>query len=278
MSGRDGRRGARRRRAGRADPPDTRPGRPRARGRTAQAGAAGSSTSEPYCPLKSIVSTAPVAATSSTSAGAQLVSASSLKWTSGERSSRRRKGSIDGGLPRPSELTKRTGCGSSPSTSCSGRPAWRNARSSAADSNAQLRNRSATSHSGGSGHSGSVASCAQKLSSVHSPASGSAGCRSCSVVPSSLNTPTSSPSPSVSPPISRTWVVIRSKSYAIRARSGSYSQDSTTSGRSARRGHSDSPPIGGLPGFTSGSVAQGIPESSTRSGTVVVCPWTSGSN
>ena len=118
----------------------------------------------------------------------------------------------------------------------------------------------------------------QKLSSVHSPASGSAGCRSCSVVPSSLNTPTSSPSPSVSPPISRTWLVIRSKSYAIRARSGSYSQDSTTSGRSARRGHSDSPPIDGLPGFTSGSVAQGIPESSTRSGTVVVCPWTSSSS
>ena len=74
----------------------------------------GSFTSKPYWPLKSIVSTAPVAATSSTSAGAQLASASSLKRTPGERASRRRTGSIDGSLPRPSELTKRTGFGSSP--------------------------------------------------------------------------------------------------------------------------------------------------------------------
>src|SRR5437773_3069124 len=119
--------------------------------------ASGSSTSKPYWPLKSIVSTAPVAATSSTSSGGQVASASSLKRTPGERASRRRTGSIDGSLPRPSELTKRTGCGSSPSTSCSERPAWRSARSSAADSNAQLRKRSAPSHSGGSGHSSSVA-------------------------------------------------------------------------------------------------------------------------
>ena len=47
--------------------------------------AAGSFTSKPYWPLKSIVSTAPVAATSSTSVGAQLASASSLKWTPGKR-------------------------------------------------------------------------------------------------------------------------------------------------------------------------------------------------
>ena len=47
----------------------------------------------------------------------------------------------------------------SPSTSCSERPAWRSARSSAADSNAQLRKRRAPSHSGGSGHSSSVARC-----------------------------------------------------------------------------------------------------------------------
>jgi len=40
-------------------------------------------TSKPYWPLKSIVSTAPVAATSSTSAGAQVASASSLKRTPG---------------------------------------------------------------------------------------------------------------------------------------------------------------------------------------------------
>ena len=51
--------------------------------------------------------------------------------------------SVDGGSPRPSELTKRSGRGSRPSTSCSGRPAWRSARSSAADSNAQLRHRRA---------------------------------------------------------------------------------------------------------------------------------------
>jgi hypothetical protein len=89
--------------------------------------------------LKSIVSTAPVAATSSTSAGDQVASASSLKRTPGERASRRRTGSIEGCSPRPSKLTKRTGRGSRLSTSCSERPAWRNARSSAADSNAQLR-------------------------------------------------------------------------------------------------------------------------------------------
>src|SRR6266511_6473762 len=83
--------------------------------------ASGSSTSKPYWPLKSIVSTAPVTATSSTSSGAQVASASSLKRTPGERASRRRTGSIDGSLPRPSELTKRTGRGSSPSTSCSER-------------------------------------------------------------------------------------------------------------------------------------------------------------
>ena len=53
----------------------------------------------------------------------------------------------------PSELTNRTGRGVSPSTSCSERPAWRSARSSAADSNAQLRRRRAPSHAGGSGHS-----------------------------------------------------------------------------------------------------------------------------
>jgi len=65
------------------------------------------------------VDRAPVAATSSTSAGGQVASASSLKRTPGERASRRRSGSIEGSLPRPSELTKRTGSGSSPSTSCS---------------------------------------------------------------------------------------------------------------------------------------------------------------
>ena len=92
-------------------------------------------------------------------------------------------------------MTKRTGCGSSPSTSCSERPAWRSARSSAADSNAQLRKRSAASHSGGSGHSSSVARWSQKPASVHSPSSGSAGRVSCSAVPSSRNTETSSPEP-----------------------------------------------------------------------------------
>ncbi len=97
-------------------------------------------------------------------------------------------------------MTKRTGCGSSPSTSCSERPAWRSARSSAADSNAQLRKRSATSHSGGSGHSSSPPRCSQKPASVHSPASGSDGLVSCSVVPSSRNAETSSPSPSAPPP------------------------------------------------------------------------------
>src|SRR5205814_5786869 len=48
-----------------------------------------------------------------------------LEAHTGERASRRGTGSIEGSLPRPSELTKRTGCGSSPSTSRSERPAWR---------------------------------------------------------------------------------------------------------------------------------------------------------
>ncbi|HEX7297682.1 MAG TPA: nuclear transport factor 2 family protein [Solirubrobacteraceae bacterium] len=35
-----------------------------------------------------------------------------MKRTPGERASRRRSGSIEGSSPRPSEFTKRTGCGS----------------------------------------------------------------------------------------------------------------------------------------------------------------------
>jgi hypothetical protein len=58
-----------------------------------------------------------------------------------------------------------------PSTSCSGRPAWRSARSSAADSNDQLRHRRKSSHSGGSCHCSTVPRWSQKDSSVHSPAS-----------------------------------------------------------------------------------------------------------
>jgi hypothetical protein len=42
-----------------------------------------------------------------------------LEAQAGRASERRRSGSIEGSLPRPSELTKRTGFGSSPSTSCS---------------------------------------------------------------------------------------------------------------------------------------------------------------
>ena len=82
-------------RAVRAGPPGRRRGAARMWSYSAH-GAAGSFTSKPYWPLKSIVSTAPVAATSSTSVGAQLASASSLKWTPGKRASRRRTGSIDG--------------------------------------------------------------------------------------------------------------------------------------------------------------------------------------
>src|ERR671934_1553286 len=203
----------------------------------------------PYWPLKSIVSTAPVAATSSTSAGAQVACASSLKRTPGERARRRRSGSIEGSLPRPSELTKRTGCGWSPSTSCSGRPAWRRARSSAADSNAHWRKRSAPSHSGGSGHSSSAATWSQKPASVHSPSSGNAGRVSCSAVPSSRNTEMSSPSPSTPTPTSRTCVVMRSNSYARTACKRSYSHASITSGSPASRGHSDSAFIAALPAF-----------------------------
>ena len=142
---RDDRRAAPRSRAGRAGPPGRRPGTRRSRGRTAHS-ALRILDLEAVLALEVDRVDRAGRRDSSTSSGAQVASASSLKRTPGERASRRRTGSIDGSLPRPSELTKRTGCGSSPSTSCSERPAWRSARSSAADSNAQLRKRSATSH------------------------------------------------------------------------------------------------------------------------------------
>ena len=100
------------------------------------------------------------------------MSASSLKPTVGLASKRRAIASTDGGSPSPSEFTNRTGRGSSDSAAGSDSPAWRSARSSAADSKAQLRQLRARSHSGGCGfHWSSVARCSQKLSSVHSPAS-----------------------------------------------------------------------------------------------------------
>jgi hypothetical protein len=70
-----------------------------------------------------------------------------LKPTVGFNATRRAIRSTDGGSPNPSEFTNRSGRGSSPNADGSVSPAWRSARSSAAASNAQLRQLRAISHS-----------------------------------------------------------------------------------------------------------------------------------
>jgi hypothetical protein len=81
---------------------------------------------------------------------------------------------VDGGSPRPKEVTKRKGRGCSSRTSCSAQPAWRRARSSAAAVRPAAVLPRGLPH-GGVGDCSSVARCSQKRSSVHPPASGSEG-------------------------------------------------------------------------------------------------------
>ena len=121
-----------------------------------------------------------MAATSSISAAGHSHVTSSLKRRSGWASSRRAIGSNVGGSPSPSELTKRTGDGVRPIASCSEVPACASARSSAADSNAQLRQRCIPSHGAGTGHWSISARWSQKDSSVHVPASSNTGPTTCS--------------------------------------------------------------------------------------------------
>jgi hypothetical protein len=91
-------------------------------------------------------------------------------------------------------------------------------------------------HAGGLVRGSSVATWSQRPASVHSLASPSAGCVSCSELPSSTWIETSSPSPSAPAPRSRTCVVTRWNSWGRTECSRSYSHDSTMSGSSASRG------------------------------------------
>ena len=147
--------------------------------------------------MKSTVSTQPSAASSVTIASFQAASASSLKPTVGLRAKRSAMPAADGGSPSPSELTKRTGATGRSSAAGSVSPAWRSARSSAADSNAQLRHARAISHSGGATfHWSTVARCSQKLASVHDAGQVEIRAGGVQRLAALSKSPTSSPTPS----------------------------------------------------------------------------------
>ena len=108
-----------------------------------------SGISRPYWPLKSTISTAPVAATSVISSGDHAAVTSSLKRRSGmdlqpaaDRVERRR-------LAEPERVDEPHRLRRALDHLVQRRPAWLSARSSAADSNAQLRQRRAMSHPAG---------------------------------------------------------------------------------------------------------------------------------
>ncbi len=149
--------------------------------RSYSAGSAGLSTIVPsYWPFKSTESTAPSATSAEISRSSHEGVGSSLKRSPGAISRRRMTGSSEGGSPRRSEATNVTGRGSRASAACSVVPAWRSARSSAAESNAQLRYSRNSGRAVGCGNRSSERTRSAKLSSVKSPVSGSVVGERCS--------------------------------------------------------------------------------------------------
>ena len=138
--------------------------------------ASGCLTSSPYWPLKSTVSTAPVRATSvERSRDPRRLGVELEAQVRVALEARAQVGRL-GGSPRPNELTNATGRRRAPERLVQRTfpPAQREVeRRRLVGPVAPVR---AMSHSGGSsGHWSSPARCAQKLPSVHSPASGRSG-------------------------------------------------------------------------------------------------------